>query len=151
MLGNNEKVDDKKKAPKKDKDPNAPKRNLTSYIYFVQDVRERIAQENPSLSATDVARVLGEKWNALTDKEKQPYIKLAASDKGRFDKEMDVYRKKYGIPVPISKKKKTSPPVETNKRPAAETPVASKKKAKKTAEVKPEPKQESKKKGNKKK
>jgi hypothetical protein len=72
MLGT-DKADnlDKKKAAKKEKDPNAPKRNLTSYIFFVQEVRERIAQENPTLTAIDIARILGDRWNALSDKEKQ--------------------------------------------------------------------------------
>jgi hypothetical protein len=67
---------DKKKVAKKERDPNAPKRNLTSYIFFVQDVRERIAQENPTLTAIDIARILGDRWNALTDKEKQVNLKI---------------------------------------------------------------------------
>jgi uncharacterized protein YneF (UPF0154 family) len=43
---------------------------LTSYIYFSQQQREKVLEENPSLNAKDVARAMGERWNNLTADEK---------------------------------------------------------------------------------
>lgn len=80
-----------KVVKKKIKDPNAPKRNLSSYMLYYRDSRVDLAAKNPELKAVDMARVIGDKWNALSDKEKQPYVKLAAKDKARFDKEMKAY------------------------------------------------------------
>ena len=39
-----------KKATKAKKDPNAPKRGLSAYMFFSQDAREKVKTENPSAS-----------------------------------------------------------------------------------------------------
>lgn len=39
-----------KKAIKAKKDPNAPKRGLSAYMFFSQDAREKVKTENPSAS-----------------------------------------------------------------------------------------------------
>lgn len=77
---------------KKKKDPNAPKRNLSSYMLYSQAVRPSVVAKNPELKAVEVAKIIGDQWNALTDKEKQPYVKQAAKEKARFDKENKNYQ-----------------------------------------------------------
>ncbi|KAI7897133.1 high mobility group box domain-containing protein [Mucor mucedo] len=90
-----EDADDKKKKKKKmEKDPNAPKRNLSSYMLYSQAVRPATVAQHPDLKAVDIAKLIGDKWNALTDKEKQPYVKQAEKEKARFDKELLSYKNK---------------------------------------------------------
>lgn len=85
-----------KKKKKADKDPNAPKRNLSSYMLFSQAIRPATVEEHPDLKAVDVAKLIGEKWNALSDKEKLPYVKQAEKEKARFDKETAAYKASLG-------------------------------------------------------
>lgn len=85
-----------KKKKKVEKDPNAPKRNLSSYMLYSQAVRPATVSTHPDLKAVDIAKLIGEKWNALSDKEKQPYVKQAEKEKARFDKETKHYKATLG-------------------------------------------------------
>lgn len=59
------------KKEKKKKDPNAPKRPLSAFMYYSQKQRPNVKKENPNASFADVARILGEQWKALTASEKK--------------------------------------------------------------------------------
>lgn len=74
--------------------PDAPKRALTAYMFYGQDNRDRVKQENPDASFAEIARALKHGWEALSDKEKAPYIERAARDKRRADDERDFYDSK---------------------------------------------------------
>lgn len=39
-----------------------------------------------------LGRILGEKWRALTDDDKAPYVKKAEADKERYEKEKLAYQ-----------------------------------------------------------
>jgi hypothetical protein len=80
-----------KSNTKKIKDPNAPKRPKTSYIYFSLDKREEINKSNPELSTKDIMKKIGNLWKSLSDKEKEPYIKLSEQDKKRYTEELKNY------------------------------------------------------------
>jgi hypothetical protein len=86
----------KEKKKKAEKDPNAPKRNLSSYMLYSQAVRQDTVAQHPALKAVDIAKLIGEKWNALSDKEKLPYVKQAEKEKARFDKETVQYKATLG-------------------------------------------------------
>ncbi|KAI5118464.1 hypothetical protein M0805_003725 [Coniferiporia weirii] len=107
-----------KPAPrgKAKKDPNAPKRALSAYMFFSQDWRERIKAENPDAGfgelpysmyplhssdngAGEVGKLLGAKWKELDDSEKKPYIEQAARDKARAEEEKANYD--VGLLAPI--------------------------------------------------
>jgi len=76
------------------KDPNAPKRALSAYMFFSQDWRERIKTENPDAGFGEVGKLLGAKWKELDDDEKKPYVDLAANDKERAEREKAAYDNK---------------------------------------------------------
>ncbi|KAA8910354.1 hypothetical protein TRICI_004152 [Trichomonascus ciferrii] len=78
-------------APKKKKDPNAPKRSLSAYMFFANEQRDTVRSENPGISFGQVGRVLGERWKALTDEEKRPYEDKAKADKQRYEDEKAAY------------------------------------------------------------
>ncbi|KAK4515084.1 uncharacterized protein ATC70_002694 [Mucor velutinosus] len=90
---------EKPKKKKVEKDPNAPKRNLSSYMLYSQSVRPDVVKQNPSVRPVDIAKIIGEKWNALSDKEKQPFVKAAEKEKARYDKETKTYKATLGEPA----------------------------------------------------
>ncbi|GAU43803.1 hypothetical protein TSUD_247920 [Trifolium subterraneum] len=84
--------DGKKRKPKKKKDPNAPKRALSGFMFFSQMERENIKKTTPGISFTDVGRVLGEKWKKMSAEEKEPYEAKARVDKIRYKDEISGYK-----------------------------------------------------------
>jgi len=82
----------KKKRAKKEKDPNAPKRNVNAYMHFAAEKRVDLKKSKPELKPTEITTQLGASWAKMNDTEKQPYTKLAAADKARYDEEMKKYK-----------------------------------------------------------
>ncbi|KAJ7260931.1 high mobility group box domain-containing protein [Mycena haematopus] len=86
-----EKAEKPAKAARAKKDPNAPKRALSAYMFFSQDWRERIKTENPDASFGEVGKLLGAKWKELDDEERKPYVDQATKDKVRAEDEKTAY------------------------------------------------------------
>lgn len=85
---------EKRKTIRKKKDPDAPKRSLSAYMFFANDNRDIVRAENPGISFGHVGKLLGEKWKALTPDEKVPYDTKAEADKKRYEREKAEYAKK---------------------------------------------------------
>ncbi|CAI5759276.1 unnamed protein product [Candida verbasci] len=85
---------ERKKASRKKKDPEAPKRSLSAYMFFANENRDIVRAENPGISFGQVGKVLGDKWKALSDDDKAPYQSKADADKKRYEKEKAEYAKK---------------------------------------------------------
>ena len=83
----------KKRAEKKVKDPNAPKRALAPYIIFTIDRRAGFTKEHPSLNHKEIISGLSKEWNSLSETAKAPYISKAEADKARYTREMEAYKK----------------------------------------------------------
>jgi len=81
----------KKGKKKQKKDPNAPKRAMTSYLFFSAANREKIKAENPGVTFGQIGKLLGAQYKALSDDEKAKYVKLATADKDRYKKELEAY------------------------------------------------------------
>jgi len=87
---------DKKKGKKSKKDPDAPKRPTSSYMYFAMDKRESVTKSNPGAKPTEITKILGEMWNKL-DKGKrgkngtQKYDKKGEVDRARYEEEKAEY------------------------------------------------------------
>ncbi|KAL5352643.1 hypothetical protein V498_10244 [Pseudogymnoascus sp. VKM F-4517 (FW-2822)] len=81
----------KPRGEKKKKDPNAPKRGLSAYMFFAQEQRDNVREENPGISFGQVGKVLGERWKALNDKQRTPYETKAQEDKKRYEDEKATY------------------------------------------------------------
>ena len=73
------------------KDPNAPKRAKSGYLFFCQDTRQEVVNENPDMKNTEVIRELGRQWQALDSRSKTKFNKMANKDKSRYEKEMQSY------------------------------------------------------------
>lgn len=78
-------------------DPNAPKRGLSAYMFFANEQRENVREENPGITFGQVGKLLGERWKALNDKQRAPYEAKAAADKKRYEDEKQAYN--VGTPL----------------------------------------------------
>jgi structure-specific recognition protein 1 len=83
-----------KPAKKEKKDPNAPKRGLSAFMFFGNDMREKIKADNPGCSFGEVGKFLGEAWSKVDAATKSKYEKKAADDKVRYEKAKAAYEKK---------------------------------------------------------
>lgn len=96
---------------KKVKDPDAPKRGKSSYIYFCVEKRDEIKEANPDMSGKEIIKELGRVWREdVTDKDKVRYTKLSDTDKARYQEEMKDYTPPPGVgKVVETKAKRTGP------------------------------------------
>ncbi|KKY26747.1 putative nucleosome binding protein [Phaeomoniella chlamydospora] len=81
-----------KRVEKKKKDPNAPKRGLSAYMFFANEQRENVRDENPGVTFGQVGKILGDRWKALSEKQREPYERKAAEDKKRYEAEKAKYQ-----------------------------------------------------------
>jgi len=91
-----EKIETDKKGKKAKKDPEAPKRSLSSYMYFTTDKRESVTKANADASPTQIMTILGGLWNNLEKGKNgkngtKKYDNLAAKDKVRYEAEKATY------------------------------------------------------------
>ncbi|GAM21262.1 hypothetical protein SAMD00019534_044370, partial [Acytostelium subglobosum LB1] len=85
---------DKKKKKKVKKDPNAPRRHLSAFIYFSKEMRPTIKAENPQATFGELGSLLGKAWDAQLPENKKQFEKLAAEDKKRWEMEKKIYDEK---------------------------------------------------------
>jgi hypothetical protein len=90
------------------KDPNAPKRSKSAYLFFCNDFRDRVTKENPDFKATETTSELGSRWNTLKAdssraNELSKYHKMAAEDKIRYSDEMAAADVKESTKQPVKK------------------------------------------------
>jgi hypothetical protein len=91
-VGGEDESDDRPKKKAK-KDPDAPKRGQNAYMFFVNELREKMKAENTTMKAPDLAKFAGEKWRTMTPEEKKPYDEKAAADKERAERETAAYKR----------------------------------------------------------
>jgi len=82
-------------------DPNAPKRGLSAYMFFANEQRDNVREENPGVSFGQVGKILGERWKALSDKQRAPYEAKAAADKKRYEDEKQAYNVSHQAPLEL--------------------------------------------------
>lgn len=84
---------------RKKKDPNAPKRGKSAYLFFCDDNRSEVKQSlGEDSKATEVTKELGKRWRDLQDSKKAndkktlaAYEKRAQEDKARYEAEKQEY------------------------------------------------------------
>ena len=85
-----------RKSVKRVKDENAPKQPLGPFLVFCQEVRAKVQAEFPNLSQREVAKKLGEKWEALGNK--QDYLERAKEERRMYTQALAEYEaKKEGV------------------------------------------------------
>lgn len=64
-----------------------PKKPKSGFMFYSQDRRKTLKDEQPGLAITDASKVIGAEWRKLTDEEKRPYDESASKDRERYKKE----------------------------------------------------------------
>ncbi|KAJ4714052.1 High mobility group B protein 2 [Melia azedarach] len=77
------------------KDPNKPKRPPSPFFVFMEEFRKQFKEAHPNnKSVAAVGKAAGEKWKAMTDDDKAPYVAKAEKRKSDYNKVMQDYNKK---------------------------------------------------------
>ncbi|ESS31807.1 HMG (high mobility group) box domain-containing protein [Toxoplasma gondii VEG] len=86
----------KRRNGRKKKDPNAPRRALSAFMFFAKEKRTEIVAANPELKSqmTKVGKMVGEAWGKLTPEERKPFEEKAAQDKARYLSEKQEFEQK---------------------------------------------------------
>ncbi|XP_044002561.1 high mobility group protein 20A isoform X2 [Aphidius gifuensis] len=81
-----------KKRKKTLRDATAPKQPLTGYFRFLNNRREKVRSENPTMSFADLTKLLASEWSSLPTEQKQEYLDAAEQDKERYNREFRDYK-----------------------------------------------------------
>ena len=81
----------KPKKVKKVKDPKAPKRALSAWIIYTNELRPKFKADNPEKSTTELTTLMSQEWRNMSDSDKKKYENLALVDKERYMKEKEEY------------------------------------------------------------
>ena len=89
-------VSPKKGRKTSDKDPNAPKRGRSAYIFFCAAMRPQVKEELGEEGKSLIMSELGKRWKELKEDEDRAdelaqYTKMAADDKARYEEEKKDY------------------------------------------------------------
>jgi hypothetical protein len=60
-------------------------------MFFSNENRNKIKEANPEMSFGEIGRKVGEAWKALSDKQRQVYVKKSVEDKKRYESDMQTY------------------------------------------------------------
>ncbi|ORX85896.1 high mobility group box, partial [Anaeromyces robustus] len=76
---------------KRQKEEGAPKRPITSFMFFSQDKRAEVKRDNPDASFGELGKIIGNLWKNASPEEKEKYEKKASEDKERYRREMEIF------------------------------------------------------------
>ncbi len=77
------------------KDPSAPKRPMSAFLYFSQGRRQQIKDKNPEMKNTEVSRLLGEQWRNASEEERRPYVDKEKGEREKYKVSIADWRKDY--------------------------------------------------------
>jgi len=86
------------------KDPSAPKRPMSAFLYFSQERRRIIKQKNPKMRNTDISRVLGEMWRNATEEERGPHIAHEAKEREKYKVAIAKWREEHEAKMEAQRK-----------------------------------------------
>ncbi|KIW71973.1 hypothetical protein PV04_00198 [Phialophora macrospora] len=72
-------------------DENAPERPPSAYVIFSNRIREEVKDQN--LSFTQIAKLVGDRWQKLDPAGKEPFEAQASAAKEKYNIQLSVYRK----------------------------------------------------------
>ncbi|KAI0299761.1 high mobility group box domain-containing protein [Multifurca ochricompacta] len=90
-------------ANKKTRDPDAPKRAASSYIFFQNDLRQELRKQHPDISPAEIMARVSKQWAEMMPEQKAPYERLQAEAKQKWEAEKRAYDERRGVVAPITK------------------------------------------------
>jgi len=73
-------------AAKKEKSKKGPKPPKSAYMLFADDERAKLKTEGKDVTFAESGKHIGERWRALNEKEKQPYVEKNKQLKEEYEK-----------------------------------------------------------------
>merc|ERR1712131_25731 len=98
----------KERKRKPEKDPNKPKKPQTAFLLFLNKNRVSFNEEAGTKNPGEIGKLASEKWKALSDNDKEPFIKEAETAKAAYDIEIKEYNENKS-------EKSESPPKKSKK------------------------------------
>ncbi|KAJ1847760.1 FACT complex subunit ssrp1, partial [Coemansia sp. RSA 2703] len=87
------KADVKRAVSKKiARDPNQPKRPMTSYLLYSTEKRQEFRKTYPDVTSQDMAVIIGNAWKNLSSEEREKYNARAKQLKKSYDVDMENYK-----------------------------------------------------------
>ncbi|KAG7339141.1 high mobility group box domain containing protein [Nitzschia inconspicua] len=88
------------------KAPNAPRRFKSSYMFFstqkhkeIREKRNKEGENTKHLAATEVAKMVSQAWNNLSEEEREKWEEMGRKDKARYEMEKSMYDGPWKVPV----------------------------------------------------
>mmetsp|Transcript_9918 Transcript_9918/g.14024 ORF Transcript_9918/g.14024 Transcript_9918/m.14024 type:complete len:372 (+) Transcript_9918:92-1207(+) len=76
------------------KDPSAPKRPMSAFLFFSQGMRQKLKAENPELKNTQISCLLGQRWKTASEEERRPHIERERKEREEYKKNIADWREK---------------------------------------------------------
>jgi high mobility group protein B1 len=77
------------------KDPSAPKRPMSAFLFFSQGRRRTIKESNPDMKNTEVSRLLGEMWRNAPEEDRRPHIEKEKKEREKYKVAIADWRKDF--------------------------------------------------------
>jgi transcription factor A len=68
---------------------NKPRKPANTYNIFIQHINPELREHNPKKSATEIFKMAGDKWQTLSDKQKEKYAKLYEKELEQYEAQME--------------------------------------------------------------
>ena len=77
------------------RDPKKPTRPKSSYLFYCDvhrgPIMDDIRKKGENIKISEISKVLGKLWKAISDEEKLPFEEKAKKDRNRYTDEMQAY------------------------------------------------------------
>lgn len=74
------------------KDPSAPKRPMSAFLYYSQVKRSSIKEKYKGMKNTEISRVLGQMWKNASQEERAPFISREKEERDKYKIKMAKWR-----------------------------------------------------------
>ncbi|GAX22157.1 high mobility group protein B4 [Fistulifera solaris] len=76
------------------KDPAAPRRPMSAFLFFSVGKRKELSEKNPDMKNTGISRILGQMWRSLTDNERRPFVQKEKDEREKYTAAMKAWKQK---------------------------------------------------------
>lgn len=82
-----------------------PKRALTAFFLYRQEVYDEVKKDNPEAKITEITKIIGEMWRNATQKTKDRLTKQYLKNKENYEEQKVGYEKRFGK-IQVKKKRR---------------------------------------------
>merc|ERR1719408_208993 len=93
-----------------------PTRPQNAYWLWLSDNRPAFIKEIGSGNVSQVGKLAGDRWKAMTSVQKTPYEKKAAEAKANYEKAMEAFKAQGGVPGKRRQEKKEAKDAKAEKK-----------------------------------